>query len=113
MFLISADDHVVEPPTVWTSRAPQHLRDRVPRVVRGGGVKAFSNGKGGFAYQEDTTRGAADWWRFENVRMPLTKNFVAAGHAEGETVDLSEGTTYEEMRPGCYDPIARVDDMDL
>jgi hypothetical protein len=30
--IIDSDTHVTETPDVWTSRAPAHLRDRVPRI---------------------------------------------------------------------------------
>jgi predicted TIM-barrel fold metal-dependent hydrolase len=32
--IISVDDHVVEPPTLWTDRLPSKYADRAPRVVR-------------------------------------------------------------------------------
>ena len=32
--IISVDDHVVEPPDLWTSRLPAKFRDRAPHVVR-------------------------------------------------------------------------------
>ena len=32
--IISVDDHVVEPPDLWTSRLPAKYQDRAPRVVR-------------------------------------------------------------------------------
>src|SRR6202042_2644823 len=32
--IISVDDHVVEPPDLWTSRLPKSLHDRVPHVRR-------------------------------------------------------------------------------
>ena len=32
--IISVDDHVVEPPTLWTDRLPQKYLDRAPRVER-------------------------------------------------------------------------------
>ena len=32
--IISVDDHVVEPPTLWTDRLPAKYQDRAPRVVR-------------------------------------------------------------------------------
>ena len=35
--IVSADDHVVEPPDVFTSRLPAKYRDVGPRVVRGAG----------------------------------------------------------------------------
>ena len=35
---ISVDDHVVEPPTLWTDRLPRKFRERGPRVERIKGV---------------------------------------------------------------------------
>src|SRR6266700_2292543 len=32
--IIDVDTHLTEPADLWTSRAPQHLLDRVPKVVR-------------------------------------------------------------------------------
>src|SRR5580700_1332917 len=32
--LISADDHVQEPPDTWQKRVPAKFRDRAPKVVR-------------------------------------------------------------------------------
>ena len=31
--IIDVDTHLTEPADLWTSRAPQHLVDRVPKVV--------------------------------------------------------------------------------
>ena len=49
--IISVDDHVVEPPDLWSSRLPAKYRDRGPRVVRDrakfsfeGGVFSFTKG---------------------------------------------------------------------
>ena len=36
--IIDADTHVSEPWDLWTSRAPKHLKDRVPRFVETDGV---------------------------------------------------------------------------
>ena len=33
-WVISVDDHVVEPPTVWSDRLPSAMRERGPRVVQ-------------------------------------------------------------------------------
>ena len=33
-WIISVDDHVVEPPTVWTDRLPTKYHDVGPRIVR-------------------------------------------------------------------------------
>ena len=40
--IISVDDHVVEPPDLWTSRVPEKYRDRAPKVVRRKTKIAFS-----------------------------------------------------------------------
>ena len=32
--IVSVDDHVIEPPNVWTERLPAKLREQGPRVVR-------------------------------------------------------------------------------
>ena len=34
LIFVSVDDHVVEPPTLWTDRLPAKYADRAPRVVR-------------------------------------------------------------------------------
>ena len=33
--VISADSHIVEPPDLWTSRAPAKYKDQVPHMVHG------------------------------------------------------------------------------
>ena len=33
-WIVSADDHVVEPPGVWQDRLPAALQERGPRVVQ-------------------------------------------------------------------------------
>jgi predicted TIM-barrel fold metal-dependent hydrolase len=51
-YLISADCHVIEPPSTWTGRLPLALRDREPRVER---ITA-TPGLGA------DTAGHTDWW---------------------------------------------------
>ena len=33
-WMISVDDHVIEPPNVWQDRVPAKLKDAAPRIVR-------------------------------------------------------------------------------
>ena len=87
-WLVSVDDHVLEPPHVWESRLPAKFRDAGPRIV---------------------TDDAGEAWVFEGRRMPTTGLSAAAGKKREEFSPLP--MTYEEMRPGCYDPAARVADM--
>jgi predicted TIM-barrel fold metal-dependent hydrolase len=111
--IISVDDHVVEPAGVWQDRLPQKYLDVGPRVVRR--KIADMNFVGGrFSYREaepgeDGTE--CDWWYYEDLQMPQTRLSAAAGVPRDE-VTVSP-ITYDDMRPGCYDPTARLDDMDV
>ena len=119
--IISADDHVVEPPDLWAERVPRRLRAAAPRVVRG------RVGPGG-----DWNEGAADagdpcdCWFFEDFRKPLDRMQGAVGFGRDELWKLTGGTadedfgpaarqplTYDELRPGCYKLGPRLEDMDL
>jgi predicted TIM-barrel fold metal-dependent hydrolase len=52
-----------------------------------------------------------DWWLYEDLAKPIPKVVACAGiPVEEHTVDP---IAYDEMRPGCYDPKARLADMDL
>jgi len=88
-WLISVDDHVIEPPHVWQSRAPARDHDRVPRVVSDGDV---------------------DFWVYEDVRMPITSLLVQAGSSPENVVPRN--MSYRELRPEIYDSSARVADLD-
>jgi predicted TIM-barrel fold metal-dependent hydrolase len=107
--IISVDDHVIEPPHVWTTWLPAKYRDRGPRVER---MPLAEITMIGGAYQ--ITPGAdgplADWWIYEDLKMPHRRIIAAVGF-EREDMTLT-GITYDEMRPGCYDAPARLADMD-
>src|ERR1700733_9021729 len=110
--IISVDDHVVEPPDLWQSRLAAKHRERGPRLVRGGDpVRSHLDPvhrREVFKPSNDSQ--ACDWWQFEDYHMPVTRGFAAVGFAN-EEVDWV-GMTYDEMRPGCYDPVQRLADMD-
>jgi predicted TIM-barrel fold metal-dependent hydrolase len=109
--IISMDDHVVEPQTLWTARVPAKFLDIAPRVEHGSGMRARRDAAGRLVFDEDPDRPRADWWIYEDARVPVVRSFAAAGYS-GAELDMV-GMTYEEMRPGCYDPAARIADMDL
>jgi Predicted metal-dependent hydrolase of the TIM-barrel fold len=90
MKLISTDDHVVEHPRVWSDRLPARYRDVGPRIVEDGGAQV---------------------WDFEGRRYPQIGLNAVAGRPR-EEYGL-EPTRYDELRPGCYDPVARIADMDI
>jgi len=109
--IISVDDHVVEPPHVWRDWLPAKYRDRGPRVERRG-IRAIEFA-GAAAYREqfdDESPTKVDAWFFENVVYTHKRHVAAVGYPRAEMTMTP--ITYEDMRPGCYDPKARLDDMD-
>ena len=107
--IISIDDHVIEPADVWQSRLPAKYRDVGPRVIQERGKMNFVGGV--FSYEPDEDGELCDWWLYEDLRVPQTRLSAAAGF-DREEVKVT-GITYEEMRDGCYDPVARLADMDM
>jgi predicted TIM-barrel fold metal-dependent hydrolase len=89
-WIVSVDDHVLEPRHVWERWLPERWKERAPRLVRNDDGEA---------------------WVFEGIARPTTGLVAVAGKSAEEFSPTA--ITYEEMRPGCYDPIARVADMDL
>jgi predicted TIM-barrel fold metal-dependent hydrolase len=111
--IISVDDHVVEPPNVWTDRLPAKYRDVGPRVVRAP-VKEITFVGGRFTPvigDRGDDGPLADWWFYEDLRRPLVRVDSAVG-VDRDHVTMT-GITYEDMRPGSYDVKARLADMDL
>jgi predicted TIM-barrel fold metal-dependent hydrolase len=87
--LISGDSHVNEPGTVFTARMPARFRDRAPRVQR------FEQGDG---------------WLFEGVDGPLPFGLNACA---GQEPALRQAwVRYEDIRPGGWDPAARLAEID-
>ena len=109
--IISVDDHVVEPPHVWSTWLPERFRDRGPRVERRGiGGMVY---KGGTTYEIDWVDDGpqADCWFYEDL-VYVNKRHVAAVGFDRDDMTMSP-ITYDEMRPGCYEPKARLEDMDV
>ena len=87
--LVSADSHVNEPPDLWTSRVPAALRDRAPRMEH------FAEG---------------DAWILDGVADPITFGMNAcAGLAPDE---MRGWARFEDIRPGGWDPAARLAELD-
>ncbi len=107
--IISIDDHVLEPAHVWQERLPAKYRDVGPRVIQERGKMQFVGGV--FSYEPSDEGELCDWWLYEDKRVPQTRLSAAAGFSR-EEVKVT-GITYEEMRDGCYDPVARLADMDM
>lgn len=107
--IVSVDDHVVEPAHLWQEWLPERFKERGPRVERRG-VGAMRHIGGGAYEQEFTDDGRpADVWVFEDLVYIHKRHVAAVGYSRDEMTMTP--MTYDEMRPGCYDPVARVEDM--
>ncbi len=90
LILVSVDDHVVEPPNVFEGRLPAKYADLAPKfVTRADGTSA---------------------WLYEGAELGnIALNSVAGRPPEEYGM---EPTSFDEIRPGCWDIAERVADMD-
>jgi predicted TIM-barrel fold metal-dependent hydrolase len=88
--IISVDDHLIENPRVWKDRLPQRFQDAGPQIKEVDGKQL---------------------WHYDGSVYPtLGLNAVAGKPREQWGLDP---VRFEDMIPGCYDPEARVKDMDV
>ena len=119
MHLISVDDHLIEPPDVWSTRLPKKFLDEGPRIIEmdmsqqqgDEGLSAAllnaARGEGGRAAKKKI----AEVWSYEGRIYPnIGLNAVAGKKPQEYGMDP---TRYSDMLPGCYDAKARVADMDI
>ncbi len=86
--LVSVDDHIIEPPTVWADRLPARYQEAGPHVV------------------EDDDR---EYWVYEGRRgQTMGLNAVAGKERKEFSMDP---VRYADMIPGCYDPVQRARDL--
>jgi len=110
--LISVDDHVVEPPHVWDRWLPAKFADRGPKIVRRGIRDIDYVGTANYVeHFDDDSPTKVDCWIYEDLVYTHKRMVAAAGYSK-EEMTLTP-VTYDDMRPGCYDPKARLEDMDL
>ena len=108
--IISADDHVIEPANVWQDRVPSKHKEKAPKIVIAPQGEMTLN-DGVWVETPGTGERMAAWWHFENKRYQI-KQMVACPGVPPEEVTM-EGVTYDDIADGCYDPKARLADMDL
>lgn len=89
--VISADDHVVEPPHTFEGRVPARLAERAPRVVEG----------------DD----GGQMWVYDGQQFPNVGFNAVVGRPVSEY--SFEPARFDEMRRGAWDIEARLADMDL
>jgi predicted TIM-barrel fold metal-dependent hydrolase len=111
--IISVDDHVVEPPHLFSRWISPKFRDHadLPRIERRGIKSMTYVGGTNYDIEWDETQPKADTWFYESLVQPHKRHVAAVGF-DRDDMTLSP-ITYDEMRPGCYDPAERLKDMDL
>lgn len=90
--VISADNHLVEPPHVFTRYLPEHLRDRAPRIIEG-----TDGGEG---------------WSFDGSPPKTTFGLMAAASKDYK-MKSQGGMRFDEILPGHYDGAAHLKDMEV
>jgi predicted TIM-barrel fold metal-dependent hydrolase len=88
--LVSADSHVVEPGDVWTTRMDRRWGDRTPRVAPGANGSVF-------VCEDVPPFGIAAFSGADVAPEELPAHFTAG---------------YERVRPGGWDPAARLRDQE-
>jgi predicted TIM-barrel fold metal-dependent hydrolase len=83
------DDHVVEPPGMFDQHLPERYRDLAPKAIKN------ANGD--------------DVWFYEGQELPNIGLNAVAGRPPAEYG--IDPTSFADMRDGCYDIAARLDDM--
>ena len=106
--IISVDDHVVEPAHLWDTWLPARYRERGPKAERRGIGDMEHIGGGTYRQTFDPDGPQADCWVYEDL-VYINKRHVAAVGFDRDDMTMSP-ITYDEMRPGCYEPKARIAD---
>jgi predicted TIM-barrel fold metal-dependent hydrolase len=109
--IISVDDHVVEPAHLWDRWLPERYRARGPHIERRGIGSMTHIGGGRYEQSFDDDGPKADCWVYEDL-VYINKRHVAAVGFDRDDMTMSP-ITYDEMRPGCYEPKARIEDMEM
>lgn len=107
-WIISVDDHVIEPPDLFQSRLAARLRDRGPKVVRLPWERGGSHRGHGFAPAANGPE--TDFWVVEDTTFAIPLVEAAAG-MDPDLV-IHEPISFADMRPGTHQVKERLLDMD-
>lgn len=91
--IISSDNHVIEPPDLWTSRIDSKFKGREPQVIK----------------LED----GSERWFTDEIKGQTMAAGAQAGVRLEDPGSLGGIFTFEDVRPGGYIPEEQVKDMDL
>lgn len=93
LWMISVDDHLIEPPSVWVDRLPAKFRDRGPRWV--------------------TDDQGEAWHIDDDVRVVVNGAVVSAAYPAAEKPPPFQPMAWSDIPATCWDPVARAEAMDV
>lgn len=93
--VLSADSHVLEPPDLWTTRMETKFRDRAPHLIH--------------EYQGKT----GDFIACEGLGRPFNPTGLGSAGIPPEKLEEFSMGGYAVCRPGSWDPVERLKDMEL
>ncbi|WP_322762190.1 amidohydrolase family protein [Frankia sp. Cr2] len=106
--IISVDDHVIEPPTLWSDRLPARYADRGPRLERRHGRMIFDGGLK-FSEEQHPDAGPVDLWLYDDLVSPLPRGMAQVGYLDEPS---ARSVTYDDIVAGCWQQDARLAAMD-
>ena len=89
--IIDADSHTNEPGHLWQNRVPASMKEKAPRMIE------LKDGKVG--------------WSFDGGKRVSPVGLTAVAGLDATQYD-GTGTPYDKIRPGSYDPKARLEEME-
>ena len=92
--ILSADDHLIEPWHLWVDRVPAQYREMCPRIIEVDGRQAW-------LYEGELTY------------IPMGSCRALPGLPDQGYPPPPGTARFDEIRPGCYDPVERLKDMDI
>ncbi|MEE9608673.1 MAG: amidohydrolase family protein [Myxococcota bacterium] len=90
--LIDADSHTLEPPHIWDTWLPKKFQNRAPQLVK--------------------DKDGGDAWQFQRGTPPMEIGLVTTPGRRYEDIKWT-GYTYDTIRKSCFEPKARLEDMDF
>ena len=91
MVLVSVDDHLIEPGDMYDNHLSGELLESAPKLF--------------------TMNTGQSFWTYQGSRLPITGLNAVVGRVPEEYG--MEPTSLGQMRRGCWDPKARLDDMNV
>ncbi|MGF7235607.1 MAG: amidohydrolase family protein [Frankia sp.] len=97
---------MIEPAHVWEEHLPARLREAGPKLVRRRGrIKRTDRT---WILVEDDAAEWADCWSYDDNLFAIPRGLASVSYPDGVVPGVG---SFEEFRPGCYDPTARLADM--